>query len=180
MLKLTSGILILTLMSPASFASEGEDQANAFIRIYALCLTRLADLPALREQLKVVPKLPPEKAEHFLSGLKGDAWPVPDKSGEFVLTIHEEINFCAVYARRANTEGAIRLFTQLVASPPPPFTSTQMKDEQSHTTTNGKTRTISYKWSIPDTTRGVLLTLSTAPSDTASIQAMGSALFISE
>ena len=72
-------LLLIGLSSnAATAASEGENQASSFANIYAsLCLKNLNNLDALREKLKPMPKLPKEKASHFLAGYAGDAWPVP-------------------------------------------------------------------------------------------------------
>jgi hypothetical protein len=77
-------------------------------------LKTLQNLQGLRKKLKPVPTLPPDKAALFLTGNAGDAWPVPDKNGIFVLALLADKNLCAVYARRANIETATRLFNELV------------------------------------------------------------------
>ena len=107
MYRFFTAVLVIGLTSNDCFAAEGEDQANSFANIYAsLCLKNLSNLEALREKLKPLPKLPPEKAAMFLAGRPGDAWPVPDKHGTFVLALPSGINFCAVHVHRASTEVA--------------------------------------------------------------------------
>lgn len=97
-------ILMLTLTSTACFGSEGDKQASSFAYIYSsLCLKNLADLDDLREKHKPVPKFPPEHATLLLTGHPGDAWPVPDEDGTFVLALLGGKNFCALPARRTNT-----------------------------------------------------------------------------
>lgn len=179
MSKVFAALLILGLTSNGCFAGEGEDQANSFANIYAsLCLKNLSNLDALREKLKPVPKLPPEKAAMFLSGLPGDAWPVPDKYGTFVLALPSGKNLCAVHGRRASTEVAKKLFTQVVAIAPSPLIAKQVQSEQAQTTANGQTETVSYEWGVPNATRKMLFTLTTASSDTAQLQVLGSAAII--
>jgi len=177
-------IITLVLISLASntsmAATEGENQANSFANIYAsLCLKHLHNLDTLREKLKTMPKLPPEKASHFLAGNVGDAWPVPDKYGKFVLALPSGKNFCAVHVHRADTEATRKQFTDLVANAPSPLVAKKVRNEQVQTTANGLTQTISYEWSAPNTPRKMLFTLTTAPSDKAQLQVLGSAAIIS-
>lgn len=179
--KFVAAILILGLTSNACFAGEGEDQANSFANIYAsLCLKNLSNLEALREKLKPMPKLPPEKAAMFLAGKPGDAWPVPDKHGTFVLALPSGKNLCAVHGRRASTETASKLFTGLVATAPSPLIAKQVRNEQVQTTANGQTQTVSYEWSAPNSARKMLFTLTTASSATAQLQVLGSAAIVSQ
>ncbi|OCR26203.1 hypothetical protein AFK24_05820 [Pseudomonas syringae] len=162
-------------------ASEGDDQANAFAKIYAsLCLQNLQNLEGLREKLKPMPKLPPDKAALFLAGNQGDAWPVPDKYGTFVLALPSGKNFCSVHVRKANTETATRLFTAMVSNAPAPLTVKQVKNEQAKSTTNGQIQTVAYEWSVPNATRKMLFTLTTASSESAQLQVLGSAAIIDQ
>ncbi|HEY8095271.1 MAG TPA: hypothetical protein VIE65_04150 [Methylobacter sp.] len=179
--KFVAVILMLGLTSNVCLAGEGEDQANSFANIYAsLCLKNLSNLEALREKLKRMPKLPPEKAAIFLAGNPGDAWPVPDKHGMFVLALPSGKNLCAVHVRRANTEAAMKLFTGLVANAPSPLIAKQVRNEQAQTTANGQTQTISYEWSVPNAERKMLFTLTTASSENAQLQVLGSAAIVGQ
>lgn len=179
MLRFCTAVLMVSLASTVCLASEGDDQARSFARIYAsLCLKNFQDLEALREKLARLPKLPPEKAALFLSGRKGDSWPVPDKHGEFVLTLTAGQNFCAVHARKANTEEATKLFSGLVANAPSPFTAKVVKDEQTHSSASGQLRSLSYEWSTPGISRKILFTLTTASSESAQLQVLGFAAII--
>ncbi|OWW18058.1 NMCC_0638 family (lipo)protein [Noviherbaspirillum denitrificans] len=181
MLKLAAAILALGLVSTSCIASEGEDQANAFANIYAsLCMKELANLAGLRARLAPMPKLPLEKAAPFLAYQIGDAWPISDKHGLFVLALPAGKSVCMVYARRADTEAAKRLFTKLVASPPAPFAARQVRDELDQTPTNGQTHTVAYEWTLPDASRKMLFTLTTAPSENAQLQVFGSAAIIGQ
>ncbi|WP_156920025.1 NMCC_0638 family (lipo)protein [Comamonas composti] len=181
MLKLIATLLALSLTSGVCHAGEGEDQANSFANIYAsLCLKNLSSLDGLREKLKPMPKLPPEKAAIFLAGAPGEAWPVPDKFGTFVLALPSGKNLCAVHVRRANTEAAKKQFTGLVANAPSPLVARQIRNEQAQTAANGQTQTIAYEWSVPNTTKKMLFTLTTAPSESAQIQVLASAAILSQ
>lgn len=77
-------------------------------------------------------------------------------------------------------ENAIKLFTEMVANPPTPFTSTLVKNEQTQSPANGQIQTLSYEWSVPSTTRKMLFTLTTATSESAQLQVLGSAALISQ
>lgn len=174
-------VLIGLVANTAMAGSEGENQADSFANIYAsLCLKHMNNLDALREKLKPMPKLPPEKASHFLAGNAGDAWPVPDKYGTFVLALPTEKNICTVYVRRADTEAAKKQFANLVANAPSPLVAKLVRNEEIQTAANGPTQTVAYEWSVPNAPRKMLFTLTTAPSETAQLQVLGSAAIISQ
>lgn len=175
---LTAGV---ALIAGNSHANEAEDQAQSFMNIYSsTCLKYLTNLSALRDKLKSVPTLPQEKASSFLNGTAGDAWPVPDKYGFFVLAIPANKNMCIVYARKADTNLTERSFKQLVEKAPQPLESKARTDVRRDTDANGPTHTLSYEWSVPSTSRKMLFTLTTASSNNAQLQVMGSAAMVSE
>lgn len=179
--RLAAALLALTLMPGLSIASEGADQAQSFANIYAsLCMRNLSNLEALREKLKPLPKLPPEKAAHFLAGNPGDAWPVPDKHGTFVLALPSGKNLCTVHVRRADTEAARKLFAGLVSNAPSPLVARQVRNEQTQTTASGQTKTLAYEWSAPNAPRRMLFTITTAASETAPLQVLASAAIIGQ
>ena len=172
-------LLILLVTTNSSFASDSEKQAESFANIYSsTCLKNLTNLDKLRNKLKKMPKLPPEKSVGFLSGDSGEAWPVPDKYGLFVLAIPNDKDICMVYARRANTVKAEELFTTLVAKAPVPLVSKLIKDENLKTKTNGENHTISYEWAIPNTSKRMLFTITTSNFDKAQLQVLGSAAIV--
>lgn len=169
--------LFLTIVVCTScFAGTAEDQADAFARIYAsLCLKNITNLDSLREKLKDMPKLTPEQAAHFLAGNQGDAWPISDTTGTFVLALPRDKNICAVYARRADATKAEKLFVALVGNSPAPLVARPVRDERAHTPANGPTHTISYEWALPNAARKMLFSITTATSDDAQLQVLGSA-----
>lgn len=176
-----AALLSLTLSANACLASEADDQANLFAKIYAsLCMKNLPNLEALREKLRPIPSLPPDKAALFLGGNPDDARSVPDTYGTFVLALPYGKNFCALHVRRASVETAIKLFTGMLANPPSPFTSTLTKNEQAQSPINGQTRTLSYEWSAPNATRKILFSITTATSESAQLQVLASAAIISQ
>lgn len=176
-----TAVAILAAALGTCYAGEIEDQASSFAKIYAsTCLKHLTNLDELRVNLKSIKKLPPEKAALFLAGRSGDAWPVPNKHGLFVLAILTETNMCFVYARRADTEIAEDLFMRMLAKAPPPLTSKLAKEERRQTDANGPIHTISYVWSTPNAPKKMMFTLTTASSKLAQLQAMASAAIISE
>lgn len=180
MLRLAIAIGLLCFMSGSSIAAtQGEEQAASFTRLYSsLCLKHANSMGALREKLVPAPKLPSAKAAHFLGGREGDAWPIPDNYGKFVLTLLAGDNFCAVYARRADADAVESQFAALVATAPPPLVARQVQDEYAQTSANGQTHTVAYEWSVPNARRRMLFTLTTASSATAQIQALGSVAVI--
>lgn len=179
--KSLAALFLLTICVEPSFANEADEQAQSFARIYMqLCLKNISDLEVIRKKLERVPQLPAEKAVYFLANHPGSAWPVPDKHGTFVVALPSGINFCSVFARKASAEAAIKLFTKLVATAPPPLTSKLVKNEERQTAQNGMTQTLSYEWAVPNATRTLLFTLTTATSESASIQVLGSAAVIGQ
>ena len=166
--------------------TEGIDnKANAFANLYLkLCMKNINDFESLRTQLtnNKLSKFPPEQAALFLRGQQGDAWPIPHqgKLGNFVLVLPSDKRFCAIHARRADQTEVEQQFTRLVSKAPPPLVSELKKEEEVETSKNGRTHTISYAWSLPQANRKILFTLTTASSENASLQALGSTAIITE
>ena len=156
-------------------------QAHSFINIYvSTCVKHLTELDVLRRKLAPLPKLPPEKAKKFLQGRAGDAWPVPDMYGTFVLAIPENTHFCAVYGLKADSVVAQQQFLKMVAQAPAPFMVKQRVNEEMNTVPNGAIKMVAYQWSLPNATLKMLFTLSTARSDAAQFQVLGSAALITD
>jgi hypothetical protein len=84
MRRLLVSIVLLGSVPNVCLADEAENQATSFANIYiSLCMKHLSNLEGLKAKLKDMPKLPPEKAAHFLGGNPGDVWPIADKHGIF-------------------------------------------------------------------------------------------------
>jgi hypothetical protein len=103
--------------TPSTVDPDGE----GFLKLYTdLCVKRIDDLGAFRRKLlrTNVPKLQPDRAKLYLSGLEGDAWPVSFKgrTGNFVLVLSEDNDQCMLYARRTDRVAVEQGFTDLVAS----------------------------------------------------------------
>lgn len=178
-------ILAALFTTDAALASDGRQQAESFANIYAsTCIKHLNNLDDLREKLQSAHQLPPEKAAQFLAGNEGQAWPVPDRHGTFVLTLQDGKSFCAVHARRADTEIAKELFINLVANPSEQAHSQvevqQVANEQHQTDANGLVETVAYEWAVPGASNKMLFMLSTATSETAQLQVYGSTSIIRE
>lgn len=166
----------LIFVSSARASDDAEMQAGSLFNIYqSMCMKYLNNMVDLRNKLKDLPKLPPEKASSFLHDMPGSAWPVPDKYGLFVLALHESKNFCIVYGRRANAAIVERKFVEIFDQAPIPLISSREKDERIETNSNGPVHTLSYAWAAPRTQRKMLFTLSTATSPDAQLQAILSA-----
>ena len=166
-------LLLATFSSTVCYGNEGDEQAHFFTEIYSnLCLINLTNLDLTREKIIGAPKLPPEKAALFIGDHPGDAWPVTSNLGEFVLSLSNNNELCAVHAKRLNTVTAEKPFRIIVGTAPSPLVSIKLKDEIKQTQPNGEVRTISYDWSLPGATRTMLFTLSIAPSAAAQLQAL--------
>ena len=171
--------LLITISINPCFASDSTKLSNVFMNLYTkLCLKHVANLDVLRNKLNAAPSLPAEKASNFLNGYQGKAWPVPNKNGLFVVAITTKKNICMVYARRGNTSMAEESFKAFLAKPKKPLISKLLLDEYGTTAVNGKTHTLSYEWAIPNASKAMLFTLTTANSDKAQLQLMGSATII--
>ncbi|TDM06252.1 MAG: hypothetical protein C4K60_16750 [Ideonella sp. MAG2] len=178
MRQLTFVLLGLSLTFSAS-AQGTSEQAHAFANIFiSTCAKHVSNLDALRARLRELPQLPPEKAQHFLAGKLGKAWPVPDKHGIFVLAMPDHTPLCAVYARRVQTAEALALFRELVAKAPAPLVARELKRETHETPRNGTSTTVSYEWSVANAPRRMLFMLTTSDSASADIQGMASASLI--
>ncbi|MHC8405675.1 NMCC_0638 family (lipo)protein [Pseudomonas sp. TMB3-21] len=97
-----------------------------------------------------------------------------------MLALPSAKNFCALHGRRASSETAIKPFTGMVENPPSPFISTLVKNEQTQSPVSGQIQTLSYEWSASSATRKMLFTLTTATSESAQLQVLGSAAIISQ
>lgn len=174
-----------TLFSASSRAEGSDPKAEFFAKLYAsMCMKNLNNLEALRNQLikNNLPKLPPEKAALFLNGSDGDAWPVPNQGdiGNFVLALPAGKNICIVFARRASQMDVERLFLDIASKAPAPLSGAKTIDKKADTAPNGETHTVAYSWSMPQASRKMMFTLTTAASDGALLQAMASAAIASE
>ncbi len=162
-----------------AFAAADDPQANSFINIYtSTCIKHLSNLDELRSKLHALPKLPPEKATAFLNGAPGNAWPVPDKFGTFVIAIPDNKNLCSVYARRLDSISAEERFAKIVSKSPAPLIARAVQDTRSSTQKNGQTHTVSYEWAVPNAQRKMLFTLTTANSESADIQGLATAAYV--
>lgn len=172
---LHTAFIVLLLTSNASIGSEAEDRADAFVKIFiSTCLKHIGKPDELREQLKNDPKFPPEQAIHFVRD-GGDAWPVQTMKGNFVIALPAAAPICVVFARKADTQTVLKLFTRIAAHAPAPLISTKVWDEQKATPGSGTVQHLSYEWSWEDVPITMLFTLTIAPSETAGVQAIISA-----
>ena len=179
MIRRISYLFATTCISLHVGAQEISQQADSFANIYAtMCLKHLSDLDALSKKLDSIPSLPAEKAQHFLQGKQGRAWPVPDKHGVFVLVIPTGKNFCAVFARKLNEKEAVSRFQKLVASAPYPLKARELERTGTQTKQSGKVGTLSYEWSMKDADKKMIFTLTTADSPDADIQGLASAAYV--
>jgi len=183
--SILAAILLAFAFCGTVHAEEIDGRAEYFSSLYLkLCMKNIDSLGALRTQLtnNKLPKFPPEQAAHFLNNKDGDAWPVPyqEQQGNFVLTLPAGDSFYSVLVRRANQADVERQFIKLVATAPPPLVSEMRTDEHSETPTNGRTHTISYLWSLPQATKKMMFTLTTAYSENAQLQVVASTTIIKD
>ena len=163
--------------APSSENTEG------FLNLYVeICVRHFGDLEDFRARLlrEKVPKLAPEHAKLFLSGMAGDAWPVPykGKMGNFVLALPAGKNLCLLHARRANAAAVEKGFLDIVADAPSPMVARRGPNREELTEAKIRTRTVSSTWAPPDARRKMEFMLTTTASSKAELQALGSVAMI--
>ena len=154
---------------------DPEKQADAFSRIYAtFCLKHINELEKLRQRLVTAPQVPKEKAVGFLQGYDGEAWIVPEPSGQYVIALPKEQNLCFVYGFRAGQEPVEKRFAAMANAASGSMTVKKVKDDKKKMSF-GMLHTLSYEWTLAGSPRKTILKLSTTDSDNAPMQAYASA-----
>lgn len=166
-----------TPAAPANPSTPAQ-QAESFANIFATtCAKYASNLAALRTKLAPLPTMPADKANYFLQGQPGKAWPVPDPHGSFVVAIPDGQNLCAVYARRVGVPQTLAWFKKMATEAPVPMVARQVQDSKSASPQNGTAHTIAYEWAAPDSTKRVLYSLTTSASPTADLQGLASVTY---
>jgi hypothetical protein len=173
----------VTKSAPKVAAVPADENADGFLNLYVeLCVRHFGDLEEFRARLlnDKVPKLPAEDAQLFLSGMEGDAWPVPYKGemGNYVLALPAGKNLCLLHARRANAAAVEKGFLDIVADAPSPMVARRGPDREELTGAKIRTRTVSSTWAPPDARRKMEFMLTTTASNKAELQALGSVAMI--
>jgi hypothetical protein len=168
---------------PAVAAVPADENAEGFLNLYVeLCVRHFGDLEEFRARLlrDKVPKLPAEDAQLFLSGMEGDAWPVPYKGemGNYVLALPAGRNLCLLHARRANAAAVEKGFLDIVADAPSPMVARRGPRREELTEAKIRTRTVSSTWAPPDARRKMEFMLTTTASDQAELQVLGSVAMV--
>jgi hypothetical protein len=173
----------VTKSAPKVAAVPADENADGFLNLYVeLCVRHFGDLEEFRARLlnDKVPRLPAEDAQLFLSGMEGDAWPVPYKGemGNYVLALPAGKNLCLLHARRANAAAVEKGFLDIVADAPSPMVARRGPDREELTGAKIRTRTVSSTWAPPDARRKMEFMLTTTASSKAELQALGSVAMI--
>ncbi|MFP8967412.1 NMCC_0638 family (lipo)protein [Pokkaliibacter sp. CJK22405] len=166
--------------------TEGEPesvlQARTFNSLYAkFCLKYLYDLDSLRDMMAPVPQLAPEQAMLLLQGQPGDAWPVHDANGDFVVVVPKLRKECSVAGRAVDTTAVSAFFAKHLAVAPDPLTAKTLKDEDLVPSADEAAQgavpqhRVTYEWHGPDAPVLMRFTLVTAPGSTQGLQAWGTA-----
>jgi hypothetical protein len=168
---------------PSVAAVPADENADGFLNLYVeLCVRHFGDLEDFRARLlhDKVPKLPAEDAQLFLSGMEGDAWPVPYKGemGNYVLALPAGKNLCLLHARRANAAAVEKGFLDIVADAPAPMVARRGPDREELTPSKIRTRTVSSTWAPPEARRKMEFMLTTTASSKAELQVLGSVAMI--
>jgi hypothetical protein len=168
---------------PRPARSNVDPNGDGFLNLYVeLCVKRIGEIDAFHDKLlrEKVPRLQPDSAKAFLSGMDGDAWPVPyqGKMGNFVLVLPAQKNLCMLYARRTATAAVEQGFDAMVAKAPEPMIATRGPQTHALTRANGETRTVSTSWAPPGSGRRMQFVLTTTSSPDAQVQAFGSVAIV--
>ena len=168
---------------PKPAASNADPNGDGFLNLYVeLCVKRIGEIDAFHDKLlrEKVPKLQPDSAKAFLSGMEGDAWPVPyqGKMGNFVLVLPAQKNLCMLYARRTDTAAVEQGFDAMVAKAPEPMIATRGTQTHAGPRAPGETRTVSTSWAPPGSERRMQFILTTNSSPDAQVQAFGSVAIV--
>jgi hypothetical protein len=168
---------------PKPAASNADPNGDGFLNLYVeLCVKRIGEIDAFRDKLlrEKVPRLQPDSAKAFLSGMEGDAWPVPyqGKMGNFVLVLPAQKNLCMLYARRTDTAAVEQGFDAMVAKAPEPMIATRGPQTRAGPRAPGETRTASTSWAPPGSGRRMQFILTTNSSPDAQVQAFGSVAIV--
>lgn len=164
-------------------AVPADESADGFLNLYVeLCVRHFSDLDDFRARLlrDKVPRLPAEDAKLFLSGMEGDAWPVPykGKMGNYVLALPAGKNLCLLHAHRANAAAVEKGFLDIVADAPEPMVAQRGPSREALSPDKIRTRTVSSTWAPPGARRKMEFMLTTTASSKAELQAMGSVAMV--
>lgn len=161
-----------------------DEKAEGFLNLYVeLCVRHFGELEAFRAQLlrEKAPRLSDADAKLFLSGMAGDAWPVPYKGamGNYVLALPAGKNLCMLHAHRANAAAVEKGFLDITADAPKPMVARRGPVRDALSADKIKTRTVSSTWAPPGAPRKMEFMLTTTASPKAELQALGSVAMIS-
>jgi hypothetical protein len=166
-------------------ASQKDERADGFLNLYVeICVRHFGDLEDFRARLlrDKVPKLPAKDAKLFLSGMEGDAWPVPykGKMGNYVLALPAGKNLCLLHAHRADVAAVEKGFLDIVAEAPKPMVAQPRPAREELSLDKIRMRTVSSTWAPPGARRKMEFMLTTTKSDKAELQALGSVAMIAD
>jgi hypothetical protein len=161
-----------------------DENTEGFLNLYVeLCVRHFGDLEEFRARLlqDKVRKLSDEDAKLFLSGMAGDAWPVPykGKMGNYVLALPAGKNLCLLHAHRANAAAVEKGFVDIVADAPSPMVARRGPSRDELSADRIRMRTVSSTWAPPGARRKMEFMLTTSASSKAELQALGSVAMIS-
>jgi hypothetical protein len=165
--------------------AQKDERADGFLNLYVeICVRHFGDLEDFRARLlrDKVPRLPAKDAKLFLSGMEGDAWPVPykGKMGNYVLALPAGKNLCLLHAHRADVAAVEKGFLDIVAEAPRPMVAQPRPAREELSIDKIRMRTVSTTWAPPGARRKMEFMLTTTKSDKAELQALGSVAMIGD
>jgi hypothetical protein len=162
-----------------------DESVEGFLNLYVeICVRHFGDLADFRARLlrDKVPKLQPEHAKLFLSGMEGDAWPVPykGKMGNFVLALPAGKNLCLLHAHRTKAAAVEKGFLDITSDAPKPMVAKRGPVREELSLDKIRMRTVSTTWAPPGARRRMEFMLTTSASPKAELQALGSVAMIAD
>ena len=160
-------LLLGTLLAP--LAAQADPLNDLFS---ATCIAGDGRMDAVEAEMtsRGVGPLAGPVADNFLQGKPGKAWAVPMEGAGGHAVAVTDAGMCMVFAQRADAAEVEKTLAALVASLPPQVNPRRVASPAS---TNAVMRSASWAVTPPAApTSSILITLSTATSDTAPLQAM--------
>ncbi len=107
------GLLLALTAQPVQAADQAREAVGLFVQS---CLKHVEDPRDLRAWIKATPQLrqfPPQQAQAFLEGKRGEVWSAENDAGLFALVLFSD-NTCSVIAQQASADQVSLVFSEYV------------------------------------------------------------------
>jgi hypothetical protein len=116
---LVSGLLLALSLTAATLPTSPAraDQAREAVGLFVQsCLKYVEDVRELRDWIRATPQLrqfPPQQAQAFLEGERGEVWSAENDAGLFALVLFAD-STCSVIAQQASADQVSLVFSEYV------------------------------------------------------------------